>query len=125
MISDTLYACRHYPQSDMPVEQVKSEQRYAPKSILETREKNVKLYTEVVNVINIVVGHDSKSSPLGGDVVTPINDYEQEDSLKEMSSLVHDFKQTSLLPNVEKIQHVSPKSDLTHLSGLILSISFF
>jgi len=60
---------------------------------LGTREENVKLHTKVVNVVNIVA--DSKPFSLGGDVVTPNDDSDQEDTLEWMSSLIDDSQQAS------------------------------
>jgi len=65
---------------------VKSKQHYVPKFNLGTREKNVKLHTKGVNVVNI--GNDSKPFSLGGEIVAPNNNSDQEDSLEGMSSLV-------------------------------------
>jgi len=44
----------------------------------------------LVNVVNIIVGNDYKSCSLGGDVVASNNGFDQEYSLKGMSSLVDD-----------------------------------
>jgi len=48
---------------------------------LERKEENVKLHVEVVNVVNIVVGNNSKSSSSGDDIFASNNDYDKEDSL--------------------------------------------
>ena len=61
------------------------------------------MHTEVVNVANIDVCNDSKPSYLGGDVIAPNNDRNQEDNLEGMSSLVNDSQQASLVQNVEQI----------------------
>lgn len=60
---------------------MKSKQCYAPNSNLERKEENVKLHVEVVNVVNIVVGNNSKSSSSGDDIFASNNDYDKEDSL--------------------------------------------
>jgi len=70
---------------------VESKQCYVPKSNFGTRKEKVNLYIEIINVANIVVGNDSKPYSLRGDVVTPNNDSNKEDSLKGMSSLVDDI----------------------------------
>jgi len=69
---------------------------------------------DLVNVVNIVVGNDSRTSSLEGDVVARNNDSKQEDSLKGMSSLVDDSEHTSLIQNVEQIQLISLMIDLAH-----------
>ena len=78
----------------------------------------------LVNVVNIIVGNDYKSCSLGGDVVASNNGFDQEYSLKGMSSLVDDSQQTFPIYNVEHTQHVSLKGDLAHLSGLSRSNYF-
>jgi len=57
----------------------------------------------VVNVVNIIVGNDSKSSLLGGDVVASNIGSDKKDSLEGMLSLVDDSKQTSSIQNVKHI----------------------
>jgi len=103
---------------------VKSKQHYVPKFNLGTREKNVKLQIEVVNVVYVVIGNDSKPSSLRGDVFAPNNGSDHEDSLEAMPSLVDDSHEAFLVQNVEQIQHVYPKGNLTHSYDLVLSSSF-
>jgi len=90
IIAYMLFTWRHYIQSEIGDQQVKSKQCYVPKYNLETKEGNVNLHTKVVNVANIIVGNDSKPSSLGANVVAPNNNYDKEDSLKRMSSLIDD-----------------------------------
>jgi len=57
------------------------------KSTLDTREKNINLYNETVNIF--AGDNDLKPSSLGGVMV--VHDYsDQEDNLKGMSSFVDD-----------------------------------
>jgi len=86
--------------------------------------RNFIIFICIINVVNIVIGNNSKPSPLGGDVVVPNNVSNQKDISERMSSLVDDSQQAYLIQNVEQIQHVSPKGDLSHSSGLSLSNSF-
>jgi len=74
---------------------MKFKQHYVPKSNLGTRKENVKLHTEMVNIVNFATGNDSKPSSLGSDVVSPNNDFDKEDSLDGMSRLVDDSQQAS------------------------------
>jgi len=90
---------RHYPQRDRSNQQVKCKQRYVPKSNLVTREENVKLHTEVVNVVNIASGNDSKPSPLGGDVVAS-NMALIRKNLEGMPSLFDNSQQASPVQNI-------------------------
>jgi len=70
---------------------VRSKQHYVPKFNLRTKQENVKLHIKVINVVNIAIDNDYKLSSLGGDVLTPNSSFNQEDSLKEMSSLIDDL----------------------------------
>ena len=71
------------------------------------------LHNETVNGVN-----DLKPSSPGGVVVALIYSY-HEDNLEGMSSIVDDSQQ-----NVEQIQHVSSKRDLTNLFDFPLSNYF-
>jgi len=42
----------------------------------------VKLHFKMVNVVNISVGNNSKSSSLRGDVISPNNNFDKEDNLE-------------------------------------------
>lgn len=70
---------------------MRSKQHYVPKFNLRTKQENVKLHIKVINVVNIAIDNDYKLSSLGGDVLTPNSSFNQEDSLKEMSSLIDDL----------------------------------
>jgi len=69
-------------QSNRFDQHVKSKHLYVSKYNLGIREKNVKLHIEVVNVINIASGNDSRPYSLGGNVVAPTNDTNHEDNLE-------------------------------------------
>ena len=73
---------------------MKSKQHYVPKFNLQTMEENVNLHTKVVNVANTTTNSDPKLSSLGYDVVAPNNDFDQDDCLDGMSSLVDDSHNT-------------------------------
>jgi len=102
MIGHMLSVWRHYPQNRSN-QQVKFKQSYVPKSNLGTREENVNMHIEIVNVVNFVAGNDFKTSSLRDDVIAPNNDFDQEDSLEETRSLIDDSQQVSLVHNVEQI----------------------
>jgi len=90
IIGHILCACRYCPQSERSNQQ-KSKQYYIFLSpTWETREKSVKLHTEMVNVVNIAASNDCKPFYLGGNVIAPNNEVDQEDSLEGMSSFVDD-----------------------------------
>ena len=69
---------------------MKSKQLYVPKNNLGIGEKNVNLHIEVVNVVNITVGNDSKLSFLRCNVVASTD---KKDSLEGIPSLVDDSQQ--------------------------------
>lgn len=47
----------------------------------------MKLHIEIINVVNIITGNNSKPFSLRDNVVASNNDYDHEDSLEKMSSL--------------------------------------
>lgn len=59
------------------------------------------MYTQIVNVVNIVVGK-SKQCSLRGDVVVSNNGFDQEDNLESMPSLIDDSQQAFPIQNVEQ-----------------------
>jgi len=73
------------------------------------------LHIEMVNVVSIIVGNDSKTYSSRSDV--PNNESNQENNLEGMSSFVDDSQQTSPIQNVEYKQHVSRKGDLAHFGS--------